>query len=65
VRPVYRTGFYGGYGWSRGFYGSPCGRWGSYGQPWFGVAPQVDYVPYRTASVLFKRGLVDSWERVR
>jgi hypothetical protein len=62
LQPVYRTGFYGGYGY--GYGGYPYGRY-HHAYPYFGVGPQVEYVPYRSASVFFKRGRVDSWERVR
>lgn len=30
----------------------------------FGYSPSVEYVPYRSATVWFKKGVVDSWERV-
>jgi hypothetical protein len=57
LRPVYSTGFYGGYG-----YGG-WGRYGRRGYPYGGVSPSVSYVPERRASVLFRQGKVDSWER--
>jgi hypothetical protein len=63
LQTIYRTGFYGGYGYGGG-YGYPYGRY-SRGYPYFGVAPQVDYMPCRSASVFFKQGTVASWERVR
>ena len=58
-RPVYSTGFYGGYGY---------GRYGYYGRyPYYGyaIAPQVDYIPYRRATVWFEDRRVTKWERVR
>ena len=44
------------------FYGSGwgCGR----GYHGYGFAPTVEYVPYRSSSVIFKRDVVDSWERL-
>jgi hypothetical protein len=62
LQPIYTSSFYGGYAW--GHYGYPYGR-GRYDYPYYAVAPQVSYVPYHAASVLFKRGKVDSWERIR
>ncbi|RYD19239.1 MAG: hypothetical protein EOP88_19710 [Verrucomicrobiaceae bacterium] len=56
-RPVYSSGFYGGYGY--GWY-SPYGRYAPMG---YGLAPEVTYVPYRIASVSFIDSRVDSWER--
>lgn len=29
----------------------------------FAFAPTVEYVPYRSSTVLFRRGVVDAWER--
>jgi hypothetical protein len=49
--PVYHTNFYGGYG---------HGRYSHYG---VGITPEVTYVPYRRATVLFRNGRVASWER--
>ena len=59
TRPVYTNHFYGSYG--RGYYG----RYGPYSRSAFGYGPQVDYVPYRRASVWFVDGLVDEWESMR
>lgn len=59
--PVYAWGGYGyrGYGRYRGY--------GIYGEPvvGFGLGPEIDYVPYRAASVWFIDRRVDSWERLR
>jgi hypothetical protein len=56
LKPVYNTGFYGGYGWGgyRGY---------RRGYPYVGVTPSVSYVPERRATVLFRSGKVHSWER--
>jgi hypothetical protein len=51
---VYGAYRYGGYGRYRGYPG--------YG---FALGPEVDYVPYRAASVWFTDRRVDSWERLR
>lgn len=61
-RPVYTTGFYGGYYdyWGYG-YGR---RYSPYGYR-FAVAPEVVYVPYTRATVTFVNDRVDSWERVK
>lgn len=61
LRPVYSTGFYGGYGW--GGYGYPYRNW--HGYPYWGLSPQVQYVPTRRASVVFRNGKVESWEQSR
>ena len=52
-RAVHYNRFYGfsGYGW--------CGR--HYGYGW---VPAVDFVPYRSGTILFHDSRVDSWERV-
>lgn len=55
--PEYHTGYYGGYGYSRGY-----GRRSYYD---FAVVPEISYVPYRRATVLFRDGRVASWERSR
>jgi len=64
--PVYTNSFYGGWG---GGYGYGYGRYGRYAYPYggygYGFGPEVTYVPYRRASVLFKGGRVTSWERSR
>jgi outer membrane protein assembly factor BamE (lipoprotein component of BamABCDE complex) len=56
--PVYTQQFYGG------FYGG-YGRRGRYGYPIYGFAPEVTYVPYRSATVWFVNQRVDAWERSR
>lgn len=60
--PVYTNHFYGGYGYGYGY-----GRYGRYRYPYYGYGfgPEVTYVPYRRASVLFRNGRVTSWERSR
>lgn len=61
-RPVYSTGFFGSYGYGYG------GGYGYYGRrPYYGYAlsPQVDYVPYRRATVWFRDRRVTKWERAR
>lgn len=55
--PEYHTGYYGGYGYYRGY-----GRRSYYD---FAVVPEISYVPYRRATVLFRNGRVASWERSR
>lgn len=53
-------GYFGPYGWGYGYgYGWRYGRYPYYG------GPDVVYVPYRKATVLFRSGRVDSWEKVR
>ena len=58
LRPVYTTSFYGGYGYGRG-----CGRWG-YGRYGYGYGPTIEYIPERSASVWFRNGRVEAWERL-
>jgi hypothetical protein len=58
--PVYNTGYYGAYGYGYGY--GRYGRWPYYG---VGIAPEVTYLPYRRATVLFREGRVASWERSR
>ena len=61
--PVYNTGYYGAYGYGYGY-----GRYGRYGRsPYYGIgiAPEVTYLPYRRATVLFRQGRVASWEKAR
>lgn len=60
--PVYTNSVYGGWGGGYGY-----GPYGRYGYPYggYGFGPEVTYVPYRRASVLFKGGRVASWERSR
>jgi hypothetical protein len=60
---VYNTGYYGDFGYGHGY-----GRYGRYGRiPYYGigVTPEVTYLPYRRATVLFRGGRVSSWEKVR
>lgn len=56
--PVYSNSFGMGYGVGRGW-----GRRSSFST--FSFSPEVTYVPYRKATVLFKRQKVDSWERAQ
>ncbi|MFT4176868.1 MAG: hypothetical protein QM627_09450 [Luteolibacter sp.] len=53
-RPVYTTGFYGGFGYG----------WGRY-YPSFALGPDIAYVPYTRASVWFIGNKVDAWERLK
>lgn len=59
--PAYAFGVYGYGGYGR------CRGHGMYGYPGFGFAlgPEIDYLPYRAASVWFVDRRVDSWERLR
>jgi len=64
TRPVYTTGYFGGFGgypyWGYGY--------GPYNHPYgyqFAVGPDVIYEPYTRASVSFVGNGVDSWERRR
>lgn len=43
-----------------GFFGRGC-RGHGYG---FGLSPSIQYVPYRSASVIFHDGSVSSWEQL-
>lgn len=61
-RPVYSTGFYGGFGYD--YWGFGYGRYSPYGYR-YAVSPEVVYVPYTRASVTFTNERVDSWERIR
>lgn len=68
LQPRYYNSFYSyfGHGYGHGYgYGHRYG-YGRYGGRYhgFGFAPTVHYVPYRSASVLFHRGAVDSWEQL-
>lgn len=56
--PVYRQGYYGGYGYG-------YGRYGRYGRPYYGGSLGVDYIPYRAAYVDFQNGAVTAWQRGR
>lgn len=59
TKPVVMDSFYGGYGYGYSPYG-PYGR-----HAYYGLGPEVAYIPYRIASVWFIEGRVDSWERAR
>ena len=56
MQPHYYNSFYSYFGRGYGRYG---GRYSG-----FGFAPTIEYVPYRSASVLFHGGAVDSWEQL-
>ena len=56
--PVVNNHFDMHYGIGRGW-----GRRGSYSG--FSFGPEIQYVPYRKATVLFKNSKVDSWERMQ
>jgi hypothetical protein len=64
--PVYSESFGGFYG---GGYGYGYGRYGRYGRYYpysaFSYGPEVTYVPYRRATVVFENRRVVSWERAR
>jgi hypothetical protein len=53
-------GYFGPYGWGYGY-----GHGWRYGRYPYGSGPDVAYVPYRKATVLFRNGRVDSWEKIR
>lgn len=57
-QPVYSNSFGMGYGVGHGW-----GRRSSFST--FSYSPEVTYVPYRKATVLFKHSKVDSWERAQ
>lgn len=50
-----------GPGWGRGW--GWGGAWGPWGDPFFG--PDVAYIPYRRATIVFKNQKVDSWEKLQ
>ena len=54
TQPVYSNHI--GYGFGHGGYGSYSS---------FGFGPDITYIPYRRATVLFKSQSVDSWERMQ
>lgn len=60
--PVYQTSYFGGFGYGPGY---GCGRFGRGPFNDFAVFPEIAYVPYRRATVLFRDGRVASWERSR
>ena len=55
-KPVYSNSVGMGYGYGTGYYGRRAG----YSS--LSISPEVAYVPYRRATVLFKNNRVDSWE---
>lgn len=57
-RPVVTNHFFGGY--RSGYYGPY--RYSGYGA---GFGPEVNYIPYRRASVWFVNDRVDEWQRER
>lgn len=63
-QPVFTNQFAYGPGWGRGRYWGGYG-WGpnGWGDPFFG--PDVTYIPYRRATIVFKNEKVDSWERMQ
>lgn len=61
LRPVVSSGFSYGYGY--GPYYGHRGRYGRYGYyDTFGLSQSVDYIPYRSRSVVFRNDRVASWE---
>ncbi|TAE72927.1 MAG: hypothetical protein EAZ65_04750 [Verrucomicrobia bacterium] len=61
--PVYHAPYPGYYG-----YGYAYSRFGSYRRaPYLdvGIGPEISYLPYRRASVLFREGRVSEWEQIR
>lgn len=62
--PVYSHGYFGAFGWGYGRFGPSYG-YSPYNYYGAGFGPEVTYVPYRRASVLFRNGSVTSWERSR
>jgi hypothetical protein len=62
--PAYSNGYFGSFGWGYGRFG-PYYGYNPYHFYGVGYGPDVTYVPYRRASVLFRNGRVTSWERSR
>jgi hypothetical protein len=58
-KPIYTNSFGMGYGFGTGYNGRRA-RYSS-----LFVSPEVAYVPYRNATVLFKNNRADSWERAQ
>lgn len=57
LQPIYTSSFH-------SFYGHGYGRYGRGRYHGFGFAPTIQYAPYRSASVIFHRDVVDSWEKL-
>lgn len=63
LSPVYRSSFFGSYGFGGGRFGRRGhGRRGGFGS--FGFSPSVSYIPTRSSTVWFEDERVRSWERV-
>ena len=62
--PAYSSGYFGAFGWGSGRFG-PYYGYNPYHFYGVGYGPEVTYVPYRRASVLFRNGRVTSWDRSR
>jgi outer membrane protein assembly factor BamE (lipoprotein component of BamABCDE complex) len=60
LQPRYYNNFYASFGYGHYGYHNRCGH--SYSG--YGFSPVVEYIPYRSSTVLFRRGVVDSWERL-
>ena len=58
LEPVLTNRFSYGYG-----SGYRHGRYGRHGYHGYGVGQSIDYIPYRSRTVLFHQDLVDSWEQ--
>lgn len=58
LQPQYYNSFHSYHGFGHGH-----GRRGRHFHG-YGFSPTIEYVPYRSASVLFRKGSVDSWERL-
>lgn len=57
-------GFGGGWGRFGGWRGyGPYGWGGVWGDPFWG--PEIAYIPYRRATIVFKQQKVDSWEKLQ
>lgn len=59
-QPIYTNVFYSSFGSSYGHgYGHHHYNYNS-----FGFGPQIEYLPYTSAAVLFEKGKVTKWERL-